>query len=137
MQKGGHFAALEQPQALAPAGWLFAATVDEPASFSLAGCTVAPGFDFADFEMPGGAELCRQYPEHRALIQRLGKEYFWHLGYVLLQHPGREAEGLAYLRRGLGHWPWSPSWWKTYLVSWLRVATGLRSKAHPQPVRSA
>ncbi len=76
-------------------------------------------------------------PQRRALQERLGQEYFWHLGYVLLRHPGREAEALAYLRRGLGHWPWSPSWWKTYLVAWLRVATGLRSKAHPQPVRSA
>jgi predicted cupin superfamily sugar epimerase len=60
-----------EPQALAPWGWLFAATVDEPGSFSLTGCTVAPGFDFADFEMPPRAELCRLYPQHRELIERL------------------------------------------------------------------
>jgi glycosyltransferase involved in cell wall biosynthesis len=83
-------------------------------------------------ELPRHVTLTRH--QRRALSQRLGKEYFWHLGYVLLQHPGREADALAYLRRGLGHWPWSLGWWKTYLVSWLRVATGLR---HPQPVRSA
>src|SRR5262245_54427308 len=37
------------PQAVTPASWFFAATVDEPDSCTLAGCTVAPGFDFADF----------------------------------------------------------------------------------------
>jgi hypothetical protein len=61
----------ERPQAVAPAGWLFAATVDEPGSFSLCGCTVAPGFDFADFEMPPRAELLRQLPQHGAIIERL------------------------------------------------------------------
>jgi predicted cupin superfamily sugar epimerase len=61
----------QEPQAVAPAGWYFAATVDEPGSFSLAGCTVAPGFDFADFELPGRDELCRRFPQHRELIERL------------------------------------------------------------------
>jgi predicted cupin superfamily sugar epimerase len=59
------------PQAVTPAGWLFAATVDDADSFSLAGCTVAPGFEFADFEMPSREELCRAYPRHRELIARL------------------------------------------------------------------
>jgi predicted cupin superfamily sugar epimerase len=61
----------QEPQALAPAGWFFAATVDEPDSFSLTGCTVAPGFDFADFELPPRAELCRLFPQHRELLERL------------------------------------------------------------------
>ena len=39
----------ELPQAVVMAGCLFGATVDVPHSFALAGCTVAPGFDFADF----------------------------------------------------------------------------------------
>jgi uncharacterized protein len=60
-----------EPQALAPAGWYFAATVDGPASYSLVGCTVAPGFDFADFEMPPRAELCRLYPQLSEVIERL------------------------------------------------------------------
>ena len=33
-------------------GDLFAASVNQPKSFSLVGCTVAPGFEFADFEAP-------------------------------------------------------------------------------------
>jgi predicted cupin superfamily sugar epimerase len=61
----------EEPQAVVPAGWLFAATVNDPASYSLAGCTVAPGFDFADFTLPTRAELLEAYPQHRAVIERL------------------------------------------------------------------
>jgi predicted cupin superfamily sugar epimerase len=61
----------ELPQAVVAAGCLFGATVNEPNSYALAGCTVAPGFDFADMEMPGREELCRLYPQHRELIERL------------------------------------------------------------------
>ena len=59
------------PQALAPAGWFFSATVNEPGSFSLVGCTVAPGYDFADEDIPPCDELCRLFPAHRELIERL------------------------------------------------------------------
>lgn len=59
------------PQAVVKAGYLFGVTVDDPRSYALAGCTVAPGFEFADFEMPTRAELCRLYPEHRQIIERL------------------------------------------------------------------
>lgn len=68
---GRDLAAGQQPQVVTPTGFLFGATVDEPASFTLVGCTVAPGFDFADFEMPTREELCRLYPARRELIERL------------------------------------------------------------------
>ena len=61
----------ERPQAVAPAGVLQAARV-APASagdFTLVGCTVAPGFDFADFEMPAREALLRDFPEHAPLIK--------------------------------------------------------------------
>jgi uncharacterized protein len=64
-------AAGEVPQAVVPAGCVFGATVSESGSYALVGCTVAPGFDFADFELPGREELCRQFPQHRAVIERL------------------------------------------------------------------
>jgi predicted cupin superfamily sugar epimerase len=51
-------------------GWLGAA-VETPGSFSLVGCTVAPGFDFADFELAERARLLEQYPRHRDVIERL------------------------------------------------------------------
>ncbi|MGM0578416.1 MAG: cupin domain-containing protein [Myxococcota bacterium] len=39
-------------QVLVPAGWWqTAAPIDGPAGYTLVGCVVVPGFDFADFEM--------------------------------------------------------------------------------------
>jgi predicted cupin superfamily sugar epimerase len=61
----------EVPQAVVRAGCFFAASVKDPRSYALVGCTVAPGFDFADFEMPGREHLCQLYPQHREIIQRL------------------------------------------------------------------
>ncbi len=42
--------------------------------FALVGCTVAPGFEFADFEMAKREKLVRIHPRHRALIERLTRE---------------------------------------------------------------
>jgi uncharacterized protein len=61
----------ERPQFVVKAGSLFGATVSDPRSYSLVGCTVAPGFDFADFVMPPRDELCRQFPQHRQIIEKL------------------------------------------------------------------
>ena len=41
----------ELPQAMIPAGSWFASHVKDEDGFALVSCTVAPGFDFADFEM--------------------------------------------------------------------------------------
>jgi uncharacterized protein len=59
----------EHPQHVVPAGvWQAALPVGR---FALCGCTVAPGFDFEDFEMPARAYLTGLYPALRALIERL------------------------------------------------------------------
>ncbi len=58
-------------QAAVKAGSWFASRVRDPKSFALAGCTVAPGFDFADFELGKRAELVRLYPQHQKLIESL------------------------------------------------------------------
>jgi predicted cupin superfamily sugar epimerase len=58
-------------QAVTPAGSLFGARLADPQSFALVGCTVAPGFDFADFAMPARAELLAAYPRHAAIIEQL------------------------------------------------------------------
>ena len=60
----------ESLQAVVQAGCLFAAAIDNPETFSLVGCTVAPGFEFADFEMPDRNKLVKLHPEHRELIER-------------------------------------------------------------------
>lgn len=59
------------PQAVVRAGCLFGSHLTKPNSYALVGCTVAPGFDFADFELPGRAELLAAYPRHREIIERL------------------------------------------------------------------
>ena len=64
---GEHF------QALVRADWWFGATVDDPQSFSLVGCTVAPGFDFADFELARRDTIIELFPQHRAIIERLAR----------------------------------------------------------------
>jgi uncharacterized protein len=68
---GRDLAAGELPLAVMAAGSLFGATVNDPRSYALVGCTVAPGFDFADFSMPSREELCRQFPQHRQIVERL------------------------------------------------------------------
>jgi uncharacterized protein len=59
-------------QAVVPAGLWFAAECADPASFALVGCTVAPGFEFSEFELADVGALEQTWPQHRALIARLG-----------------------------------------------------------------
>ena len=60
----------QSPQVVVPAGvwqgsWL------ESGSFALLGTTMAPGFDFADYEAGDRAALTRAYPAFAELIARL------------------------------------------------------------------
>ncbi len=72
---GRNHEAGESLVAVVEAGWLFGATVnaEEGTSrpYSLVGCTVAPGFEFADFEMPSRDQLLEQHPQHRRIIEQL------------------------------------------------------------------
>ncbi len=70
---GSDIAAGETFQFVVPATAWFAAEPDPKSSFSLAGCTVAPGFDFADFEIADKAKLLASFPQHSAVINRLGR----------------------------------------------------------------
>lgn len=57
------------PQAVVPNGvWQAAEPVDQAV---LCGCTVAPGFDFADFRMAHREALTQAYPAEAELIRRL------------------------------------------------------------------
>lgn len=71
---GRNLAAGEMPQFTVPAGTWFGATVIESNNFSLVGCTVSPGFDFRDFQMPAQKELLKRFPKHRAIITALSRE---------------------------------------------------------------
>lgn len=68
---GTDVAAGEAFQAMVPAGTWFGAEMDGAGEYSLVSCAVAPGFDFADFEMGDRITLLAQYPEHAAMIERL------------------------------------------------------------------
>jgi predicted cupin superfamily sugar epimerase len=60
-----------RPQVVVPCGTWFGATVDDPGSYTLVSCTVAPGFDFADFELGTREKLCKLFPQHRELVESL------------------------------------------------------------------
>jgi predicted cupin superfamily sugar epimerase len=62
----------ERPQAVVPAGTWFGARLEPgDADFALVSCTVAPGFDFADFELAERAALRSRFPEHAVIIDEL------------------------------------------------------------------
>lgn len=58
-------------QYVMPAGVWFAAEPAPETEFTLAGCTVSPGFDFRDFEMADGNALAKQFPQHKDILLRL------------------------------------------------------------------
>ena len=68
---GLDLAAGERPQIVVPAGTWFGTELIAGASHCLVGCTVAPGFEFADFELAEGPELEAQYPGAAERIRRM------------------------------------------------------------------
>jgi predicted cupin superfamily sugar epimerase len=68
---GPDLAAGMVPQALVPAGAWQGARLRPGGRWALLGTTMAPGFDFADFEAGPRAELTARWPESRALIEAL------------------------------------------------------------------
>jgi uncharacterized protein len=69
--QGKHRLDPAHPQAVVPAGAWQAAEPDGEAV--LCGCTVAPGFDFADFRMGDLDTLLRLFPDDAGLIRRLAR----------------------------------------------------------------
>lgn len=63
----------ERPQVVIPAGTSFGTELRAGASHCLVGCTVAPGFDFADFDLAQGPELEARYPEAAERIRRMSR----------------------------------------------------------------
>lgn len=61
----------EKLQHLIPNGTWFGAYPKAGSRFSLVGCTVAPGFDFADFEVADQEKMLREFPFAREMILRL------------------------------------------------------------------
>jgi len=62
-----------EPAHVVPADHWQAARLAAGGSWAFCGCTVAPGFDFADFEMPPASELIATHPAHERIIRELTK----------------------------------------------------------------
>jgi uncharacterized protein len=58
-------------QFVVPANCWFASRPAPGSQYCFVGCTVAPGFDFADFEMANAADLSDRYPQHKEIIHEL------------------------------------------------------------------
>lgn len=65
---GRNLQAGETFQCVIKAGNWFGSRCEVPDGFSLVGCTVAPGFDFRDFELANQQALIQQFPQHKELI---------------------------------------------------------------------
>lgn len=68
---GRRFDLGERFQALIEHGWWFGAAVDNPGSYTLVGCTVAPGFEFEDYEVGNRKVLVAAFPRHKSIIEKL------------------------------------------------------------------
>lgn len=58
-------------QAVVPAGFWFGCYLLEGGEFALMGATVAPGFEFSDFELGDRKELIEWFPRYKDYIEKL------------------------------------------------------------------
>jgi hypothetical protein len=68
---GSDLGAGQSPQLIVPRGVWQGSLLEPNASFALLGCTVAPGFDYADYEHGNRDQLISQYPDFADWIGRL------------------------------------------------------------------
>ncbi len=68
---GNDLAAGQEPQVVVPAGVWQGCRLILGGRWALMGCTVAPGFDFADFELADRAQLTASYPDFAEMIAGL------------------------------------------------------------------
>lgn len=60
-----------EPAAVIPAGCWQAARIVSSDDWALCGCSVAPGFEFEDFDMPPRKDLLEIFPQHADTINAL------------------------------------------------------------------
>jgi predicted cupin superfamily sugar epimerase len=61
----------DRPQHVVPGGTWFGSYPDPSADYALVGCTVAPAFEFKDFEMAKRESLLEEFPLAKSMIERL------------------------------------------------------------------
>lgn len=59
------------PQYVVPANVWFGAYLPDGSEFALTGCTVAPAFEFKNFEMGNKEKLLKEFPNAKAMIEKL------------------------------------------------------------------
>jgi uncharacterized protein len=74
LRLGGDPGSGEQFQFVIPAGTWFGARVEDRESYTLVGCTVAPGFMYDDWKLGRRETLVAEYPAHRHIIEALTPE---------------------------------------------------------------
>jgi uncharacterized protein len=68
---GNDLASGQLPQLVVPGGLWQGCRLIPGGRWALMGCTVAPGFDYADFTAARRAELVAHYPDHASMITAL------------------------------------------------------------------
>jgi predicted cupin superfamily sugar epimerase len=71
IQLGNDFSEGQSFQYVVPANCWFASRPATGSAFCFSGCTVAPGFEFADFELADAGSLSALYPQHESIIKDL------------------------------------------------------------------
>lgn len=64
----------QHPQLLVPHGTWQGSLLEPGGTFALLGCTVAPGFDYVDYEHGRRDDLTARHPAHAELIRKLTLE---------------------------------------------------------------
>lgn len=71
---GNDLAGGDSPQVVVPGNVWQGSRLVPGGKWALLGCTVAPGFDFADYTSGRRAELAAQFPAHEEMIAALTRE---------------------------------------------------------------
>jgi predicted cupin superfamily sugar epimerase len=68
---GNRLALGERPQQIVPRGTIQGSRLVPGGAWALLGCTVSPGFEFADYETAPRQELSAKWPKFSQLIREL------------------------------------------------------------------
>lgn len=60
-------------QYVVPANVWFGAYLPKGSSYAFTGCTVAPAFNFSEFELGSKEQLLKEFPKARAMIEKLSR----------------------------------------------------------------
>ena len=61
----------QQPQVIVPPGVWQGSRLEPGVEFALLGATMAPGFDYADYEQGSRGNLIEEYPQYASMISEL------------------------------------------------------------------